>query len=111
MLMLAFSFMSGYSVYRFGCYSLSGYMSEGCAIKAYEVHVLMTLLHRRPPSGTRQFGIAIIVGLVLSWPGVGRENRLPIRFILTGLLIPVLAAAAQFYVGFGRPASLKLIGL
>jgi hypothetical protein len=52
--------------------------------------------------GTRQFGIAIIIGLVLSGL-LSRESRPPIRFILAGLLMPVLAAGAQLYVGSRAP--------
>ena len=62
-----------------------GSLASGCAI------------------GTRQFGIAMIGGLVLSWLLSRRENRPPIRFMLAGLVIPVLAAGAQLYVGFRAP--------
>ena len=53
--------------------------------------------------GTRQFGIAVIGGLALSWLLSGREHRPPIRFMLAALVIPVLAASAQMYVGFRAP--------
>jgi hypothetical protein len=53
--------------------------------------------------GTRQFGIALIGGLILSWLLSRRDKRPSIRFIWAALVIPVLAAAAQMYVGFRAP--------
>ena len=100
-LMLTFSFMSDIQFLGWLLLSLWLYV-RGMRNKSVRGMFLGSLASASA-IGTRQFGIAIIVGLILSWLVSRRENRLPIRFILAGLLVPVLAAAAQFYVGFRAP--------
>jgi 4-amino-4-deoxy-L-arabinose transferase-like glycosyltransferase len=100
-LMLAFTFMSdvqflGWLLLSLWLYvrgmrhqsagtMLLGSLAAGCAI------------------GTRQFGIAIIGGLIVSWLLSRRESRRPTRLMLAGLLIPLVAAGAQFYIGLKVP--------
>lgn len=100
-LMLAFTFMSDVQFLGWWLLSLWLYV-RGIRYKSARSMFLGSLASGCA-IGTRQFGIATIVGLVLSWLLSRRESRPPIRFILAGLLIPVLAAGAQFYVGFRAP--------
>jgi hypothetical protein len=100
-LMLAFSFMS--DIQFLGWLLLSLWLYVRAMRNKSAGGMFLGSLASASAIGTRQFGIAIIVGLVLSWLVSRRESRLPLRFILAGLLIPVLAAAAQFYVGLRAP--------
>ncbi len=52
--------------------------------------------------GTRQFGVAIIGGLVVCWLWPSR-NRPPARLFLLGILLPVLTAVAQLHEGLAAP--------
>lgn len=52
--------------------------------------------------GTRQFGAAIMIGLVVSWLLPSR-NRLPIRLLLIAIFVPLMAMLAQVYFGLREP--------
>ena len=60
---------------------LAGSLAAGCAI------------------GTRQFGVAVIVGLFVSSMTSGKEISLRSRLLLPAVAVPVLAAGAQLYMG------------
>jgi len=100
-LMLAFTFMSDVQFLGWFLLALWLYV-RGMRTKSAGI-MLFGSLALGFAIGTRQFGIAVIGGLVLSWLLSGRENRPPIRFMLAALVIPLLAAAAQMYVGFRAP--------
>lgn len=100
-LMLAFTFMSDVQFLGWFLLSLWLYV-RGMCNKSTGIMFLGSLASGCA-IGTRQFGIAVIGGLVLSWLLSGRKDRPPIRFMLAALVIPVLAAAAQMYVGFRAP--------
>jgi hypothetical protein len=53
--------------------------------------------------GTRQFGVALVGGLVLCWLAAGRERRPAFRLLAAGLAVPLLAAGLQFYLGLTAP--------
>jgi 4-amino-4-deoxy-L-arabinose transferase-like glycosyltransferase len=53
--------------------------------------------------GTRQFGIAIIGGLALCWLATSRDRRPPVRLLLAGLVVPLLAAGLQLLIGLAEP--------
>jgi 4-amino-4-deoxy-L-arabinose transferase-like glycosyltransferase len=53
--------------------------------------------------GTRQFGIAIIVGLIAAWALKRSADRPPLRLLLIAIAFPFLAAAAQVIVGLRAP--------
>jgi 4-amino-4-deoxy-L-arabinose transferase-like glycosyltransferase len=53
--------------------------------------------------GTRQFGIALIAGLIVMWLLCRSADRPPVRLIMLGLVVPFLAAAMQLYIGFRAP--------
>jgi hypothetical protein len=100
-LMLAFTFMSDVQFLGWLLLSLWLYV-RGMRNKSAGMMFLGSLASGCA-IGTRQFGIAMIGGLVLSWLLSRRENRPPIRIMSAALVIPVLAAAAQMYVGFRAP--------
>lgn len=100
-LMLAFTFMSDVQFLGWLLLSLWLYV-RGMRKKSAGIMFLGSLA-AGCAIGTRQFGIAMIGGLILSWLLSRRENRLPIRIMLAALVIPVLAAAAQMYVGLRAP--------
>lgn len=100
-LMLAFTFMSDVQFLGWFLLSLWLYV-RGIRNKSAGIMFLGSLASGCA-IGTRQFGIAVIGGLALSWLLSRRENRPPIRFMLAALVVPVLAAAAQMYVGFRAP--------
>src|ERR1700722_8759029 len=99
-LMLAFTFMSDIQFLGWLLLSLWLYV-RGIRHKSAR-DMFLGSLASACAIGTRQFGIAIIIGLVLSWL-LSRESRPSIRFVFAGLLIPVLAAGAQLYVGARAP--------
>jgi hypothetical protein len=99
-LMLAFTFMSDIQFLGWLLLSLWLYV-RGMRTKSAR-DMFLGSVAAGCAIGTRQFGIAIIIGLVLSGL-LSRESRRPIRFYLAGLLIPVLAAGAQLYVGSRAP--------
>jgi hypothetical protein len=99
-LMLAFTFMSDIQFLGWLLLSLWLYV-RGMRYKSGR-DMFLGSVASACAIGTRQFGIAIIIGLVLSWL-LSRESRPPVRFVLAGLLIPVLAAGAQLYVGSRAP--------
>ena len=53
--------------------------------------------------GTRQFGIAIVVGLVAKWVVSASPSRLPLRQLGIAIAAPLVAATAQLIVGFRDP--------
>ena len=53
--------------------------------------------------GTRQFGVALVGGLVLCWLVSGGQRRPPFRLFATGLAVPLLAAGLQFHLGLSAP--------
>jgi hypothetical protein len=53
--------------------------------------------------GTRQFGVALVVGLVAVWVFAERQRLRKAPFYLLGLGLPVLAAAWQFRLGIESP--------
>jgi 4-amino-4-deoxy-L-arabinose transferase-like glycosyltransferase len=99
--MLAFTFMSDDQFLGWFLLSLWLYV-RGMRNKSAGIMFLGSLA-AGCAIGTRQFGIAVIGGLVLSWLLSRRENRPSIRFMLAALVIPVLVAGAQMYVGFRTP--------
>lgn len=100
-LMLAFTFMS--DVQFLGWLLLSLWLYVRGIRNRSARDMFLGSLASACAIGTRQFGIATIVGLVLSYLLSRGESRPPIRLILVGLLIPALATGAQFYVGFEAP--------
>ena len=100
-LMLAFTFMS--DVQFLGWLLLSLWLYVRSISRASVTGILLASIAAGCAIGTRQFGVAILVGLMLSWLLCHRENRLPIRSFLAGAAIPLLAAAAQIYIGLRRP--------
>ena len=98
-LMLAFTFMS--DVQCFGWLMLAlllyvrgirdqsvtrmvlGSLAAGCAI------------------GTRQFGIAILIGLTTAW--LSPSRRPPLKLFFAGITIPLLAAVGQILSGLSTP--------
>jgi hypothetical protein len=72
---------------------LLGSVAAGCAI------------------GTRQFGIAIIGGLVLCWLASSRGRRRPVRLLLAALVVPLLAAGLQLYFGLREPTITQALRL
>jgi hypothetical protein len=53
--------------------------------------------------GTRQFGVALLAGLILCCLVANRERRPLARLLLAGLALPLLAAAMQFHMGLAAP--------
>jgi hypothetical protein len=53
--------------------------------------------------GTRQFGLAIVVGLAISYFVVSASGRPPLRRLLLALLAPAAAAVWQLKSGFANP--------
>jgi hypothetical protein len=53
--------------------------------------------------GTRQFGVALVAGLVAIWLLVERQRLRKALFYLTGLALPLLATAWQFGLGINEP--------
>jgi len=53
--------------------------------------------------GTRQFGVALVGGLVLCWLMADRERRPALRLVAAGLVVPLLAAGLQFHMGLTAP--------
>ncbi len=53
--------------------------------------------------GTRQFGIALIVGLLAAWLVAKGPARPQLRLIVIALAVPCVAAAAQVYFGMKTP--------
>jgi hypothetical protein len=54
--------------------------------------------------GTRQFGIALVAGLLLTWL-TGRERRQKALLYLVGLILPSAAGAGQVALGSSSPRS------
>jgi len=53
--------------------------------------------------GTRQFGIAIVVGLLATWAIKPSGFRLPLRMLAIAIAAPLVASAAQVIVGLREP--------
>jgi 4-amino-4-deoxy-L-arabinose transferase-like glycosyltransferase len=53
--------------------------------------------------GTRQFSMAIVAGLALSWLLSGRVGRPRLGLVLAGFIVPFMAAVAQVYIGITQP--------
>jgi hypothetical protein len=64
---------------------LLGSIAAGCAI------------------GTRQFGLALVGGLILCWLATGREHRPAFRLVAAGFAVPLLAAGLQIQLGLTAP--------
>ena len=64
---------------------LGGSLAAGCAI------------------GTRQFGIALIIGLLAAWIITNPDARPSLRLLIIALAIPCATAAAQVYFGVRTP--------
>jgi len=54
-------------------------------------------------TGTRQFGVALVVGLLTVWAFVERKRLRSAVFYLAGLALPAAAAIWQFYLGIDHP--------
>lgn len=99
-LMLAFTFMSDVQFLGWLLLALLLYF-RGIRDRS-KVQVFLGSLAAACAIGTRQFGVAIVAGLVLAclWPS---RNRPPARLLLLGIVVPASAAIAQIYVGFSAP--------
>jgi hypothetical protein len=100
-LMLAFTFMSDVQFLGWLLLSLWLYVRGLRQQNAWSM--VLGSLAAACAIATRQFGVAIIGGLLLSWLLSRRENRPAMRLMLAGLLVPLGAAGAQFYLGLKAP--------
>jgi Dolichyl-phosphate-mannose-protein mannosyltransferase len=100
-LMLAFTFMS--DVQFFGWLLLSLWLYVRGLRHQNARSMLLGSLAAACAIETRQFGVAIIAGLLISWLLSRRESRPAVRLMLAGLLVPLGAAGAQFYMGLRAP--------
>lgn len=101
-LMLAFTFMS--DVQFLGWLMVSLWLYVRGISRASLATVVLASIAAGCAIGTRQFGIAAVVGLVASWRLCRKESRLRFRLIAAGLLVPLVAAGAQLYIGMRRPS-------
>ena len=100
-LILGFTFMS--DVQFLGWFVLSLWLYV-CGIRRCSAQsIFLASLAAGCAIGTRQFGMAIIVGLVISWALTPRDRRPPIRLLFLGIIIPLIATAGQLFVGFSTP--------
>lgn len=53
--------------------------------------------------GTRQFGVALVLGLAACWAFAPRERRPSFRLIASAAIIPLFAGIIQIYVGLKYP--------
>ena len=53
--------------------------------------------------GTRQFGVALVIGLLVTWLFAEKERRLKAPLYLLGLFLPVLLVFWQFHSGITEP--------
>jgi len=53
--------------------------------------------------GTRQFGIALLAGLLVAWTLPSAERRPPALHLVYAAALPLLAAAWQVWAGLGQP--------
>jgi hypothetical protein len=53
--------------------------------------------------GTRQFGVALVIGLLVTWLFAEKERRLKAPLYLLGLFLPVLLVFWQFHSGIAEP--------
>jgi hypothetical protein len=74
---------------RSGWEMLCGSIAAGCAI------------------GTRQFGMALILGLGLAWLLSRPSARPPLRLIAIAVVIPLLATVMQFYISLRSPGFIQ----
>jgi hypothetical protein len=100
-LMLAFTFMS--DVQFLGWLLLALWLYARGISRASLAPILLASIAAGCAIGTRQFGIAIVVGFAASWLLCRGESRLPLRLLLAGLVVPLLSAAAQVYMGLRSP--------
>lgn len=100
-LLLSFSFMSDIQFLAWMLLALWLYVR---GLRRQSVRdMLLGSLAAACAIGTRQFGIALIGALVLSALLSRRERRPSLRLIAAGLALPLLAAAAQVYIGLATP--------
>jgi hypothetical protein len=101
-LMLGFTFMSDVQFLGWMLLTLWLYVRAFRAQSA--TSVLCASVAAACAIGTRQFGIAILAGFLLASLVKRREIQRPIRFLVSGSVIPLLAAGAQFYAGLKAPS-------
>ena len=99
-LMLAFTFMSDVQFLGWLILALLLYF-QGIRNRS-AAHIFLGSLAASCAIGTRQFGIAIIGGFVIAWLWPSRD-RPPVRLLLLGIMLPVLAAATQIHAGLAAP--------
>lgn len=100
-LMLAFTFMT--DVQFLGWLLLALWLYVRGISRASLAAILLGSIAAGCAIGTRQFGIAIVAGFLASWLLCSRKNRLPPRFFLAGLGVPLCFAGAQVYIGLRGP--------
>jgi hypothetical protein len=100
-LMLAFTFMS--DVQFLGWTLLALWLYIRGLHRQNALSMILGSLATACAIATRQFGVAIILGLLFSWLLSQRESRPKVRLMLAGLIIPVGMGGVQFYLGLKAP--------
>ena len=99
-LMLAFTFMSDVQFLGWLMLALVLYF-RGIRDRS-AVRIFLGSLAAACAIGTRQFGAAIVVGLLLAWLWPS-QDRPPVRLLFLGITAPFLATIAQIYAGLAAP--------
>ena len=99
-LMLAFTFMSDVQFLGWLLLALLLYF-QGIRDRS-ATRIFLGSLAAACAIGTRQFGIAIIGGVVIAWLWPARD-RPPVRLLLLGIVLPLFVAAAQIHAALAAP--------
>lgn len=100
-LMLSFTFMSDVQFLSWLLLALWLYIR---GLRRHSVkNMFMGSLATGCAIGTRQFGIALIGALILSYLLTGRYRRPAPRLLAAGIAVPLVAAMGQLYIGFAAP--------
>jgi hypothetical protein len=100
-LILGFTFMS--DVQFLGWFVLSLWLYVRGTRRRSARSIFLASLAAGCAIGTRQFGMAIVVGIVITWALAPRDKRPPVRLLLLGIIVPLIAATGQLFVGFRAP--------
>lgn len=100
-LLLGFSFQS--DVQFLGWFLLALWLYIRGLHRCSEWSIVFASIAAGCAIGTRQFGIAIIVGLIATWAIKPNDFRPPLRLLLIAIAVPLLAAVAQVIVGLRQP--------
>lgn len=99
--MLGFTFMS--DIQFLGWFLVALWLYVRGLRRASISSVLIASLAAAFAVGTRQFGLALIAGLLPAWLIARRKSAAKPALLIAGLLLPLLAAGLQFRMGLWTP--------